>query len=85
VIGVFVYCCSCASATTKEANRLFIIKTWNDNRTAVTIKFIGSLYLATNNHCLYDDPKGTSSPKTVMNNHNNICHALNAIEGQTKG
>jgi len=27
VIGVFVYCCSCASATTKEANRLFIIKT----------------------------------------------------------
>ena len=27
VIGVFVYCCCCPSATTKEANRLFIIKT----------------------------------------------------------
>ena len=28
VIGVFVYCCCCCpSATTKEANRLFIIKT----------------------------------------------------------
>jgi hypothetical protein len=34
---------------------------------------------------LYDDPKGTSSPKIVMNNHNNICHVLNAIEEQTKG
>ena len=27
VIGVFVYCCCCPSANTKEANRLFIIKT----------------------------------------------------------
>ena len=27
VIGVFVYCFCCPSATTKEANRLFIIKT----------------------------------------------------------
>jgi len=27
VIGVFVYCCCCPSAITKEANRLFIIKT----------------------------------------------------------
>ena len=27
VIGVFVYCCCCPSANTKEANKLFIIKT----------------------------------------------------------
>jgi hypothetical protein len=27
VIGVFVYCCCCPSANTKEANRLFIINT----------------------------------------------------------
>jgi hypothetical protein len=63
VIGVFVYCCCCCpSAYTKEANRLFIINTGNDNRIAVTIEFICRLYQANDNHCLYDDPKGNGSP-----------------------
>ena len=51
-------CCCCASANTGEMDKLLIIK--NCNSEIARINFSSRLYLANDDHCLYDNSKWTA-------------------------